>query len=275
MARIAEVEAAKLSGEETRRRLNKDIGQAVTKRTDLKAERIPTLERDLQEKRMELERAFSAEWVKETGWPRYEKELTGRGSAENIRMAFPREKARAFNARNAKWDELVDLRRSYNDIYKMGYDIKSQDHTMYEDAWLELTENRLPEFMTRITDAKAKAFEQFQEDFLSRLQNNINNARRQIDELNQALKGASFGEDIYRFRMMPRVEYKRFYDMIVDDMLVRGYSLLSESFNAKYKDEIADLFSLITQSDEGRDSQEAEKRIQEFTDYRTYLTFDL
>ncbi len=75
--------------------------------------------------------------------------------------------------------------------------------------------------------------------------------------------------------MMPRVEYKRFYDMIVDDMLVRGYSLLSESFNAKYKDEIADLFSLITQSDEGRDSQEAEKRIQEFTDYRTYLTFDL
>lgn len=276
IARITEVEAEKQSGESTRLRLNQEIGQAVTKITSLKEEQIPTLKEELEEKLRELEIGFSAEWVEETGGPRFEKELTGRGSAQSILNAFPREKSRATNALNNTWKELVEQRRSYNDIFKMGYDINSLDHSIYEDAWLELIENRLPDFTSRITDAKAKAFEQFQEDFLSRLQNNINNARRQIDELNQALKGASFGEDIYRFKMLPRVEYKRFYDMIVDDMLVRGYSLLSESFNAKYKDEISDLFSLITQSDDnGRESQETEKRIQEFTDYRTYLTFDL
>ena len=77
--------------------------------------------------------------------------------------------------------------------------------------------------------------------------------------------------------MVPRPEYKRFYDMIVDEMLTQGYNLLSESFNAKYQDEINDLFAIITHSDGslGSTNQEYEKRVAEFTDYRTYLTFDL
>lgn len=118
-----------------------------------------------------------------------------------------------------------------------------------------------------------------QEDFLSRLQNNINDAKRQIDGLNSALSGSSFGEDTYRFRIVAKPDYKRYYDMIVDPMLLEGgYNLLAEQYNAKYKEEIAELFSIIANEGENAKAQahdDYEKRVQAFTDYRTYLTFDL
>lgn len=275
-AKIREVESAIQAGERTMRDLGKRIGRASSEQKALQLERIPGLETAIGQSSTAISETYAPEWIEAEGQPRYLRELASRGQPQLIAGAFPREQSRARNARQGKWDDLVELRRKYNDIYKMGYDIKSEDHSIYEDAWLELSENRLPQFLTRIQDARTKAFEQFQEDFLSRLQNNITTARRQIDELNHALKGASFGEDVYRFRMVPRPEYKRYYDMIVDEMLVQGYSLLSESFNAKYRDEINDLFSLITLADAGgQGSQEVEKRVQEFTDYRTYLTFDL
>jgi uncharacterized protein YPO0396 len=159
----------------------------------------------------------------------------------------------------------------------MGFDIKAVSNDVYEAAWLELSENKLPDYQARISDAKEKAFEQFQEDFISRLQNNINNAKRQIEELNSALKGLAFGEDVYRFRIIPKQNYKRYYDMIVDEMITQGgYNLLSMQFNAKYKDEIADLFAIITNEDDaGGGTSEYERRVHEFTDFRTYLSFDL
>lgn len=73
-------------------------------------------------------------------------------------------------------------------------------------------------------------------------------------------------------------EYKRYYDMIVDDMLLEGgYNLYSEMFNTKYKDEIMDLFSVIAddKNDSESDYSNYERRVRMFTDYRTYLSFDL
>lgn len=46
----------------------------------------------------------------------------------------------------------------------------------------------------------------------------------------------------------------------------------------KYKDEIAELFAIITNEDGGGKAQgksDYDKRVQMFTDFRTYLTFDL
>ena len=177
------------------------------------------------------------------------------------------------------WHEVQDFRREYNNKYKMGHDIHIKDNDLYDDMWLELSENKLPEYMTRIKDTKDKAFEQFREDFLSRLEHNIDDTKRQIDGLNQALKGSSFGEDTYRFLIVPKPEYKRYYDMIVDPMkLDGGYNLFSEQFNIKYKDEISDLFAIITNEgsmSKSGNSEDYEKRVRMFTDYRTYLSFDL
>jgi uncharacterized protein YPO0396 len=59
-------------------------------------------------------------------------------------------------------------------------------------------------------------------------------------------------------------------------LLEGGYNLLSEQFNVKYKNEIADLFTIITGGGEGKQERDDyEKRVQTFTDYRAYLSFDL
>ena len=243
----------------------------------LREETIPTIAAEREELESVIACTYDGEWAESTGMPRYVKELQARGKASSIAEAFPREQSRVRNAKESAWEALVESRRSYNDKYKMGLDVKSAENSVYADTLTELCGNKLPEYQAKISDAKAKALEQFQEDFISRLQNNINSARRQIDELNSALKGASFGEDTYRFKILPKQDYKRYYDMIVDEMITQGgYHLLSVQFNDKYKNEIADLFAIITGEDgSGGGNAEYERRIHEYTDFRTYLSFDL
>lgn len=111
------------------------------------------------------------------------------------------------------------------------------------------------------------------------MENNIRDADTQIKGLNAAIKGSFFGEESFRFKIIPRPEYKRYYDMLVDPMKMEGgYNLFSEQFNLKYKDEIAELFAIITNEDgdgKAQGKSDYDKRVQMFTDFRTYLTFDL
>ncbi|MDR2795875.1 MAG: AAA family ATPase [Spirochaetaceae bacterium] len=222
---------------------------------------------------------YESGWIEAKGEPRYQKEFSERGGPAEIAEAFPRELSRSKNAKDKFWDELKETRRVYNERYKMGYDTSLTDNAEWDAARRELGENRLTEYRVKIDDARKKAYEQFREDFLSRLQDNINNAKKQIDDLNRTLSSSSFGEDRYRFIIIAKPEYKRYYDMIVDPMLLEGgYNLLSEQFNVKYHGEIADLFDIITGGADGRQSEgrdDYEKRVQTFTDYRTYLSFDL
>jgi energy-coupling factor transporter ATP-binding protein EcfA2 len=239
---------------------------------------LPTLNDKLDKVRAKITETYPADWVETCGEPRYRKEFTERGGYGGVATAFPRELSRSENAKEKFWDELKEQRRVYNDRYKMGYGTGTENNDDWEAVRRELGENKLPEYRTKIEDARNKAYEQFREDFLSRLQNNISDAKMQIDKLNSALSSSSFGEDRYRFRIIPKPEYKRYHDMIIDPMLLEGgYNLLSEQFNAKYHDEIAELFAIITEEGGalagGRDDYE--KRVQAFTDYRTYLSFDL
>ncbi|MDR2149388.1 MAG: hypothetical protein LBO67_00905 [Spirochaetaceae bacterium] len=250
------------------------------KRRVIEKETIPKLEEQLAGKKNAMAQKYENAWIETTGDPRYRSELRERSSPAAIVQAFPRILTRAKNAKEGFWGELRELRRQYNEKYKMGYDTAATDNEAFSKAWRELSEIRLPEYRTKIEDARTKAYEQFQEDFLSRLQSNIFDAKRRIDELNSALKMIPFGEDTYRFRIVPNPEYRRYYDMITDPMLLEGgYNLFSGQYNTKYKEELSGIFSLITNEGDGGKRRENrddyEKRVRTFTDYRTYLSFDL
>lgn len=229
---------------------NKEQGALEERLRVCREETIPTLEDAIQELQQLVSQKYDFAWVESTAGLRYQRELSTRRSAEEIHRAFPRELSRSTNAKKAAWDNLIELRQDFNRKYIMGYDTKSEDNDAYDDAWLELSENKLPEYLSRIEDTRQKAFEQFREDFLSRLENNIRDADTQINGLNLAIKGSFFGEESFRFKIIPRPEYKRYYDMLVDPMKMEGgYNLFSEQFNLKYKDEIAELFAIITNED--------------------------
>jgi len=240
----------------------------------LQDDTIPQLSDALQTMEAEITGNYNDEQFLESAALRYTKELNSRGTAAEIERTFPRKKREAENKKNSLIDSLAGLRHEYNHEYKMGYDVKSSTNEIYDKALADFTENELPKYHGMIEEAKQKAYEQFREDFISRLQNNITSAQAQINGLNDAIKGTPFGEETYRFKISPKPDHRHFYDMIMDDLTTHGgYNLYSQQFYEKYKEEIAELFAIIT-NDKNMDGED-EKRIREFTDYRTYLTFDI
>ena len=133
---------------------------------------------------------------------------------------------------------------------------------------------KLPEYKEKIKDSYDKATQQFKDDFIFKLRSAIEEAEDQIENLNQALKESSFGTDLYHFTVKPRTEYRRYYDMLKDDIILETDENESK-FLEKYKDVMEDLFRQISDTGNNDTKVNVIKNIEDFTDYRSYLDFDL
>lgn len=224
---------------------------------------------------------YDAAWRESVGEPRFLLELKQRPSAAvlknnflNSAVGITRNKVEAHRKR------LIDERNAYNRDYKMPHDVHSENNDAFAKELAELDAVRLPEYIERIRDARIKSYNQFKDDFLAKIKSNIETVDMQIKELNASIKESVFGTDSYRFIKSPRGDYKRYYDMIMDPLLMDagGWNIASDSFNEKYKTEISELFQKLM-SDEmdvsAERQAEYERDIKKFTDYKTYLTFDL
>lgn len=239
---------------------------------------IPQYEQSVEFYQGMIKERYKTDWVVLIGEPRFLKELELRSSATEVYNNFYSQVARTQSQTEKKKNELVTARSDYNRDYKMSYDINNVENTAYDKELEELKNIKLPEYKKQIQDAKEKAYEQFRDDFLAKLKSNIDTVKNQIDELNGALKESSFGNDRYRFVISPKPEYRKYYDMITDEMLMEGHNISSQIFQDKHRDAIEELFKQITDGDSelNADSRaEIEKNISRFTDYRTYLNFDL
>lgn len=161
----------------------------------------------------------------------------------------------------------------------------SHAYSAYSD--LRTADQERDEYMfTALTSAYDKTMLLIDE--LKTLHNNIRRYHQALNEyatVNEvlmghfdALKESSWGTDKYRFVANPKTEYRRYYDMITDDMLLEGYNIASQIFRDKHKDAIDELFKRIVDVDHEMNAEtraELEKNIKRFTDYRTYLMFDL
>ncbi|HBQ64038.1 MAG TPA: hypothetical protein DD727_03770 [Clostridiales bacterium] len=260
---------------------NERVGQAAEIRINagmIREEKLPGLKSQVQDMEESIRTRYDPSWLLSTGEPRFEKELQAGKSAREIAENFASSVIRSASQMEKKKDDLEKARSEYNREYKASYDIKEPDNASYQRELTELKDIRLPEYKARITDAREKAYQQFGDDFLAKLKSNMDMVRSQIDELNAALKECRWGDERYRFTWQPKPEYRRFYDMITDSMLLEGYNLASELFRSKHGDAIDELFRQITDvdSDLNADARaELEKNIKRFTDYRTYLNFDL
>lgn len=276
--RIKELEKEIKGFEEEERSFDKSIANLETRTEIILTERIPAAHSQADSLSSGIEEGFSKEWIEQQGEPRFLKELEARSSAEDVANAFYSQVARTRSQVQKKWGDLTNTRASYIRDYRMSYDINAEDNTPYRKELSQLKEVRLPDYKKQIQDAREKAYEQFRDDFLAKLKSNIDTLNIQIEELNGALKEFSFGNDRYRFVTKPKTEYRRYYDMITDNMLLEGYNINSQGFRDKHKDAIDELFRQITDvaSELNADARaQLENNIKRFTDYRTYLSFDL
>lgn len=250
--------------------LDRAIGEQEGACRVLETEQIPQARAKQAQLQRDLEEVYPADWRQQMGEPRYQQEISTHAGLEDVSNNFRRSAAAAKTSADKVWNSLRDARIDYNRRYQMGLDVEKQDNAAFDAVLQEIRENRLPAYLDKIRDAKEKAMEQFQEEFIGVLHTNISNAERAIRELNHALR-TPFSEDAYAFQVKPNPEYRRFYDMLTDNMNLQNYTLFAEQFRQKYAAEIQELFGVLTDTSTG----DIDKRVEKYTNYRTYLQFDL
>lgn len=231
-----------------------------------------------QEESNKINLLYTKEWIEKEGEEKFGKELL-RNKLEILVYNFTNQLARSRSQIEKLKNELIEARKDYINHYQLSYPIADDSNKEFSEDLAKIKEIELPNYLEKIEDAQKKAYDQFREDFLAKLKSNIDEVKSQIKDLNYALEQHIFGTDRYSFKVSPKQEYKKFYDMITDSMVLDGWSITTEQFTQKYSVEIKELFDRITSIDNTTqmkmDEEEYEKNIREYTDYKTYLKFDL
>lgn len=243
---------------------------------------LPEHQRLLQRKVEELAEYFSTDYIEQTGEPRYQDELlrlkTPDAIYNNFGNARQEQSKKEYDDSRSK---LVFARRDYINSYPpCRFVPDSMNNDEFDSELQILTESELPKYREKIKKARESAFEQFQNDFLAKLKTNIDSVQAQVRDLNRAIQKAQFGMDSYKFIVSKHPDYAEYYAMIMDpDLMEESGGLFSYSFQIRYGELIESLFSRIVASDDTplneRKQSELQANIQRYTDYRTYLHFDL
>lgn len=165
---------------------------------------------------------------------------------------------------------LQSLQEAFN--YKFDQDFLRGMEGMndYIESKAQLESVEILRFEEKLKKTKEDCEEVFKSDFLSKMKNNIENARSEFKSLNKALQNIYYGEDSYHFLITFDKRKESLYRMITSENNMEGQNLWTQAFEAEYKEEMEALFEkLVTKDDHG------DKVIQEYTDYRSYLDYDI
>lgn len=268
--------------------LNKEKDEKIGQEGQLK-ERIRQLEYEVLPDHYQqltgiedrLQEEYSLEYQENTGIPRYQQELSRLKRADVVNKNFSNRLEQSVNERETARRKLFTARKEYTDRFRpCSFRVESMDNDEYEAEQRLLEESELPKYREKIRAARESAMEQFQNDFLAKLKSSIDQVQDQVKSLNRALRQAQFGTDSYQFRVERNPDYAEYYDMIMAPELMEGdLGLFALPFQEKYGPLIEKLFSQITMADDtqlnARKQSELQENIQRYTDFRTYLKFDL
>ena len=257
------------------------IGQRKERIRQLDYEVLPDHYQQLSNMEDRLQDEFPVEYQQNIGLPRYQQELDRLKRADIVHKNFSNRLEQSVKEQDTAQRKLFNARREYTDRFKpCSFRAEAMDNDEFEAEQKLLEESELPKYQEKIKAARESAMEQFQNDFLAKLKSSIDQVQDQVKNLNRALRQAQFGTDSYQFRVERNPDYAEYYDMIMDPELMEGdVGLFARPFQDKYGQLIEKLFSQITTADDTqlnvRKQSELQENIQRYTDFRTYLKFDL
>lgn len=159
----------------------------------------------------------------------------------------------------------------YKTAHSFGAAATLEGYPEFEAELIKLKNSELLSYEEKVENARKSAEEEFREQFLAKLQENMKNAQTEFKELNKALKDISFSSEKYEFSFMPSKRYRHYYEMIMDDFnAMQGESIFSGLFHENHKEVIDELFERLA-----LDNDNNVKALDEFTDYRTYMDYDI
>lgn len=204
-------------------------------------------------------------------WNRdYEKQLQNKSYEQFQKNYGSRRKAnQTIIDNNTK--SMTNCMVEYKTAHDFGAAATLEGYPDFEAEYVKLKNSELLSYEEKVEKARQSAEEEFREQFLAKLQENMKNAQTEFKELNKALKDISFSNEKYEFLFMPSKRYRHYYEMIMDDFnAVQGESIFSGLFHENHKEVIDELFDRLA-----LDNENSAKALEEFTDYRTYMDYDI
>lgn len=167
-------------------------------------------------------------------------------------------------------DILLTKQFAYNQKYNSTLSVGLSEVKKYLAELDKLEKSELIKYEKKVRTAREDAEIVFKEDFLSKLRNNILSAEQEIGKINETLSSIKFGNDSYEFIFPKSSEYSEFYDMVTNGDALKGDSLFTVDFQIKYEQQLDELFTSLSQ-----DELNSGGVINKFTDYRTYMDYDI
>ncbi len=269
---IEEVQRQKIEKEQTRIKISKEIGRLKSSKERLAED----LDHQSRELRLALEKHqqkaddnILCKNIAEDKYVFNRKTKTAKMIVDNFspqRTQYANEKDELLNGNGG----LKELQDSFNHKFEQDFLRGTEGIRDYIDAKTQLESVELVRFEEQLKKAKEDCEDVFKSDFLARMKENIENARNEFKSLNKALQNIYYGDDSYHFLITFDKKKESLFRMITSENNQEGYNLWTEAFEKEYKDEMDELFAkLVTKDDKG------EKIIEEYTDYRSYLDYDI
>ena len=228
--------------------------------------------------------------------PDYDNELSAYlPSRDTVR--YDREKetfiarcSKLSEAREAAFQELLAVRTSYIRTYpNRNFTVNARDNAAYDRLLSDLKCDNLEEYKQKATQQAKSAVEHFRDDFMYKIRSAIREALIRKDELNRIISRLDFGKDKYQFVIgRNKGPDGRFYDMFMDDSLDINPADLNYSYEnqmdlftieheKQYGDLMNELISIFIPPENATPEQmdEARRNMDKYSDYRTYLSFDM
>lgn len=205
------------------------------------------------------------DWNKE-----YEKQ-TAQKTLEQFRDNFDRRKKANLTTTNTAREAMIDAMIRYKTDHDFGAAPSMEGYPEFALVYDRLRTSELLHYEDKVQSAREAAEAEFREQFLARLQENMKQAQSEFKELNRALKDIVFSNERYEFLYLPSKSYRQYYEMIMDDFnAMQGASIFSGVFHEQHKSVIDELFEKLA-----LDQENDVRALEEFTDYRTYMDYDI
>ena len=250
--------------------LNKEIG-TLEEKNNFRKERQEECRLRQVEEQSRLGRLSGETGEQLPLWRQEYEKQTAQKSLLQFRDNFGKSrKANETKTDDAK-DAMIKAMYDYKSNHDFGAASSMEGYPEFAAVYDRLKNSELLSYEGKVQTARQAAEEEFREQFLAKLQENMKQAQGEFRELNKALRDIVFSNEKYEFLYLPSKHYRQYYEMIMDDFnAMQGESIFSGVFHENHKEVIDELFEKLA-----LDSENSTKALDEFTDYRTYMDYDI
>lgn len=207
--------------------------------------------------------------------------LNERAQAEFKELTDSRTYQEAYNVFNIRYKNsdssyetletaLLQKQFKYVNDYDSSFSTGISEMDSYFNELNKLEKSELVKYEQKVRSAREEAELIFKEDFIAKLRANIEQAEVEIGKINETLSNIHFGNDTYEFIFPKSSEYGEFYEMVTNNLEEPNKGLFTSNFEAKYETQIKELFDSLSV-----DEINSHGAINKFTDYRTYMDYDI